>query len=105
MQIISGGITGTKFFGRKEFDKLLKKVKPQDLIVFDEVSRMSRDAEDGVEQYFELFDNGVDLLDFKRSLILIHLCIEKQLKKPYRVQEMRLPISILKQPVSCTIIS
>ena len=61
--------TDTKFFGRKEFDKLLKKVKPQDLIVFDEVSRMSRDAEDGVEQYFELFDNGVDLLFLKEPYI------------------------------------
>lgn len=61
--------TGTKFFGRKEFDKLLKKVKPQDLIVFDEVSRMSRDAEDGVEQYFELFDNGVDLVFLKEPYI------------------------------------
>lgn len=41
--------TGTKFFGRKEFDKILKKVKPKDTIVFDEVSQMSCNAEEGVQ--------------------------------------------------------
>lgn len=61
--------TGTKFFGRKEFDKILKKVKPKDTIVFDEVSRMSRNAEEGVTQYFELFDMGVDLVFLKEHYI------------------------------------
>lgn len=61
--------TGTKFFGRKEFDKILKKVKPKDTIVFDEVSRMSRNAEEGVAQYFELFDIGVDLVFLKERYI------------------------------------
>ena len=61
--------TGTKFFGRKEFDKILKKVKPKDTIVFDEVSRMSRNAEEGVAQYFELFDMGVDLVFLKERYI------------------------------------
>lgn len=61
--------TGTKFFGRKEFDKILKKVKPKDTIVFDEVSRMSRNAEEGVTQYFELFDMGIDLVFLKEHYI------------------------------------
>lgn len=61
--------TSTKFFGRKEFDKILKKVKPKDTIVFDEVSRMSRNAEEGVTQYFELFDMGVDLVFLKEHYI------------------------------------
>ena len=39
--------TGTKFQGRKELDKLLKKLKASDTVVFDSVSRMSRDAEEG----------------------------------------------------------
>ena len=33
--------TGTKFIGRKEFDKILKQVQEGDMIVFDSVSRMS----------------------------------------------------------------
>lgn len=61
--------TGTKFFGRKEFNKILKKVKRGDIIVFDEVSRMSRNAEEGVKQYFELFDMGVDLIFLKERYI------------------------------------
>ena len=47
--IIEEVYTGTKIYGRKEFDKLLKKVKLGDTIVFDSVSRMSRNAEEGFE--------------------------------------------------------
>ena len=39
--------TGTKFQGRKELDKLLRTVQPGDTIIFDSVSRMSRNAEEG----------------------------------------------------------
>ena len=37
--------TGTKFQGRKELDKMLKCIQKGDMIVFDSVSRMSRNAE------------------------------------------------------------
>lgn len=43
--------TGTKIDGREELNKLLKRVKPGDTIIFDSVSRMSRNAEDGIELY------------------------------------------------------
>ena len=39
--------TGTKFQGRKELEKILDKVYAGDTIIFDSVSRMSRDAEEG----------------------------------------------------------
>ena len=42
--IIEEAFTGTKI-DRPKFDKLLKKVKPGDTIVFDSVSRMSRSAD------------------------------------------------------------
>ena len=45
--IIKEIFTGTRIEGRKEFERLLKQIKPGDTIVFDEVSRMSRNAEDG----------------------------------------------------------
>lgn len=53
--------TGTKMQGRKEFDKLLKKVKQSDIICFDSVSRMSRNADEGYIEYERLFKQGVTL--------------------------------------------
>ena len=61
--------TGTRFFGRKEFDKMINKAASGDTIVFDEVSRMSRNAEEGIKQYFELFDRGVNLVFLKEHYI------------------------------------
>ena len=61
--------TGTKFYGRKELDKILKLVKPNDTIVFDSVSRMSRNADEGFELYLELFLKGVNLVFLKEPLI------------------------------------
>ena len=61
--------TGTKIQGRKELDKLLKIVKSGDTIVFDSVSRMSRNAEEGVELYFKLYDAGINLVFLKEQTI------------------------------------
>ena len=61
--------TGTKIEGRKEFKKLLDIVKAGDTIVFDSVSRMSRNADDGVKTYFELFEKGVKLIFLKEHYI------------------------------------
>ena len=67
--IIKEASTGTKIEGRKEFKKLLKMVKSGDTIVFDSVSRMSRNAEDGVKLYFELYDKGINLVFLKEQYI------------------------------------
>lgn len=56
--------TGTRI-NRPEFDKLLKVVKEGDTIVFDEVTRMSRDAEEGFKLYEELYSKGVRLIFVK----------------------------------------
>lgn len=61
--------TGTKVSGRKEFKKLLSKVKEGDTIVFDSVSRMSRNADDGIELYFELYEKGINLVFLKERYI------------------------------------
>ena len=61
--------TGTKIQGRKELDKLLKVIKAGDTIVFDSVSRMSRNADDGVELYFKLYNQGVNLVFLKERTI------------------------------------
>ena len=61
--------TGRKVTGRKEFEKLLNTVQPGDTIIFDSVSRMSRNAEEGVELYMELFDKGINLVFLKEAHI------------------------------------
>lgn len=61
--------TGRKIVGRKEFNKLLKVVKSGDTIIFDSVSRMSRNADEGTKLYFELFDKGINLIFLKESYI------------------------------------
>ena len=60
--------TGTKI-NRPEFTKLLKIIKPGDTIIFDSVSRMSRNADEGIELYFELFDKGIELIFLKEHYI------------------------------------
>lgn len=67
--IIKEVFTGTKLEGREKFDKLLKKVKTGDTIVFDSVSRMSRNAEDGFELYKKLFEKGVNIVFIKEAYI------------------------------------
>lgn len=68
-KIYQEAYTGTKMDGRKEFNKLLKEVQPGDTIIFDSVSRMSRNAEEGIKLYFELFDKGVNLVFLKERYI------------------------------------
>ena len=61
--------TGTKIVGREVFNKILKEVKPGDTIVFDSVSRMSRDASEGFRLYEELYKKGVELVFLKEPHI------------------------------------
>ena len=61
--------TGTTTDGRKRFEQLLKSVKSGDTIVFDSVSRMSRNAEAGFQVYQELYDKGVELVFLKEPHI------------------------------------
>lgn len=52
--------TGTTL-ERDEWKKLLKTAKENDTIIFDEVSRLSRNAKEGFEVYKELYTRGVNL--------------------------------------------
>ena len=54
---------------RPEFEKLIKRVKPGDTIIFDSVSRMSRNAEEGFKLYKELYEKGVELVFIKEQHI------------------------------------
>lgn len=68
-EIIREVFTGKELEGRKQFQKLLEEVKEGDTIVFDEVSRMSRNAEDGFKIYEELYNKGVNLVFLKQPQI------------------------------------
>ena len=54
---------------RKEWQKLFSKVKSGDTIVFDSVSRMSGNANDGFAAYEELYSRGVSLVFLKEPHI------------------------------------
>ena len=54
---------------RKGFIKLLKIIKKGDVIIFDSVSRMSRNAEEGIKLYKELFEKGIELIFIKEGYI------------------------------------
>lgn len=68
VRIFDEAFTGTKM-QRPEWSKLVAKVKAGDTIIFDSVSRMSRNADEGVTTYFELMDKGVNLVFLKESYI------------------------------------
>lgn len=60
--IVQETFTGTKIEGRKEFQKLLNRIKQGDTIVFDSVSRMSRNSDEGFELYEKLYNQGIELV-------------------------------------------
>lgn len=66
--IIQEVYTGTKQ-DRPEWNKLYKNIKTGDTIIFDSVSRMSRNAEEGFKTYEELYKKGVELIFIKEPHI------------------------------------
>ena len=82
-KIIQETYTGTKLEGRKEFEKLLKVLQKDDIIVFDEVSRMSRNKEEGCALYEKLFNDGINLIFLKEPHIntdVYKRALENQIK-------------------------
>lgn len=66
--IIVEAYTGTKM-DRPEWNKLVKILKSGDCIIFDEVSRMSRNADEGFNIYEDLFQKQIDLVFIKQPHI------------------------------------
>lgn len=54
---------------RKEWQKLVSKVKSGDTIIFDSVSRMSGNADDGFAAYEDLYSRGISLVFLKEPHI------------------------------------
>lgn len=66
--IITEEYTGTTL-DRPNWNKLAKRLHEGDTVVFDEVSRMSRNAEEGFQLYEELFNKGVNMIFLKERHI------------------------------------
>lgn len=67
--IVQDKYTGTKIEGREEFEKLLKIINADDTLVFDSVSRFSRNADEGCELYEKLFNDRINLIFLQESYI------------------------------------
>lgn len=66
--ILKEVFTGTKI-NRKEWNRLESIIKSGDTIVFDSVSRMSRNAEEGFQTYESMFNRGINLVFLKEPHI------------------------------------
>lgn len=66
--IVKDEFTGTRM-DRPSWSKLYPKLKKGDQVIFDSVSRMSRDAETGFQVYQELYNRGVELIFLKEPHI------------------------------------
>ena len=66
--IIKEFYTGTKQ-DRPNWTKLIGQIKTADTIVFDSVSRMSRNADEGFKDYKTLYESGVNLIFLNEPLI------------------------------------
>lgn len=69
IEIYQEVFTGTQTDGREVYKRLKGKLKKGDVLVFDSVSRMSRNAEEGIQEYFELMEKGIDLIFLKERYI------------------------------------
>lgn len=67
-KIIEEAYTGTTI-NRKEWNKVFNSVNEGDTIIFDSVSRMSRNAEEGFQAYEALYNKGVNLVFLKEPHI------------------------------------
>ena len=66
--VVQEAYTGTKM-NRPEWGKLVKKLRAGDTVVFDSVSRMSRNAEEGFSVYEQLYTAGISLVFLKEPHI------------------------------------
>lgn len=88
--------TGTTI-NRVEWNKLKKVLKNGDTIIFDSVSRMSRDAEEGINEYMELLERDINLIFLKEPYINTEV-YQEQLKAndTIKTDDMDLNDTILK---------
>ena len=67
--IIQETFSGYKFQGRRKLEKLIRNIKAGDTIIFDSVSRMSRNADEGFSLYEQLYNQEINLVFLKEPHI------------------------------------
>lgn len=82
--IIEEAYTGTTT-ARPAWTRIFKKAASGDTIAFDSVSRMSRNAEEGMEVYEELYSRGVNLVFLKEPHINTEVYREKTRRQVERI--------------------
>lgn len=82
--IITEEYTGTTT-DRPAWNKLQKQLREGDTVIFDEVSRMSRNADEGVQLYEELFDKGVNMIFIKEPHVNSSVYRDKLQKQVERI--------------------
>lgn len=55
-------VSGKSFANRAEWKRMEKIVQPHDTIIFKDISRFTREAENGYRKYMELMEKDVDLV-------------------------------------------
>lgn len=78
--------SGKNFSERKQWNSLERLLQPGDTIVFKDISRFTREAENGYAKYMELFHKGVNLVFIDNQTIstdyirqLLHVAKEQDL--------------------------
>ena len=78
--------SGKSFSGRSEWNKLEKLVQPGDVIVFKDISRFTREAENGYRKYMDLLGHGIELIFIDNQTVstpyirqLLHVAEEQNL--------------------------
>lgn len=66
--IIVEKYTGTTM-NRPAWNKLMSSLRSGDKVVFDEISRMSRNAQEGIDIYLDLFNKGINLIFLKENVL------------------------------------
>lgn len=67
-EIVTEKFTGTKL-DRPAWNRLYKKLTAGDTVIFDEVSRLARNSQEGAAIYEELYNRGVSLVFLKQPLV------------------------------------
>ena len=75
--------SGKNFESRKEWQKLEKLIQSGDTIIFKDISRFTREAENGYKKYMELFDRGINLIFLDNKTVCSEyikqlLCVAEQ---------------------------
>lgn len=55
-------VSGKNFEDRKEWNRLERLLQSGDVVVFKDISRFTRESEEGYKKYMELLEKGIDLI-------------------------------------------